>query len=488
MLNRLYVIRYFLSNLAIVATLATGLLLSAQSSAAEITPLPEAAALPGSVTDRAVQLRDKAMNDDRAFELLASLTTEVGPRPAGSDGDRAAVAWALTKLKSLGFENVRTEAVEVPHWDRGEIEAEIVAPFPQPVVAVALGGSIGTPADGITAPVVAVDSLKELENLKPAQVRGKIVYIGGRMERHRDGSGYGPAVQKRGYGAIAASKLGAVALVIRSVGTDNNRIAHTGAMKYEDGVKKIPAIALSNPDADLLERQLATGRDVVFSYTLSARYLPNEMSANVIGEIPGETDEIVLLGAHLDSWDAGTGAHDDGAGVAIVTMAAKLIDELRGTPKRTIRVVLYANEEFGLSGALAYRDKYRDKANEHFVAMEADFGAGRVWSLGSNVAEKGLDEVAAIYELVEPLDIEWGGNDSYGGADIGPMKRLGVPVIGPRQDGTLYFDLHHTDNDTLDKVDPAQLRQNVAVYAVAAYIAANIEGDFGRLETEATED
>lgn len=447
----------------------------------KITALPEPVILPEKLTGNAKRLADKAMKDTRAYDLVASLTTEVGPRSAGSAGDRAAVAWALANLKRLGFRNVRAEPVEVPHWERGEISASIVSPYPQEMFAIALGGSIGTPAEGITAPIIAVESLDALGKLSEKQVRGKIVYISEKMNRARDGSGYGPAVAKRGSGASEAAKLGAVALVIRSVGTDYDRNPHTGAMRYQENVKRIPAIAISNPDADLLDRQVASGKPVTFTFTLSSRTLPNEMSANVIGEIPGKTDEVVLLGAHLDSWDVGTGAQDDGAGVAIVTMAAKLIDELKEKPLRTIRVVLYANEEFGLSGGNAYRDAYLGQADKHVLAMEADFGAGRVWKLESKVPDTHLGEVAAIFETVKPLDIQWAGNDGYGGADIGPMIRQGVPTIEPGQDGTLYFDLHHTENDTLDKIDPEQLAQNVAVYSMIAYLAANKENTFGRL-------
>lgn len=467
--------------------LLLGMLLSVPAIAAEeekdMVALPEAVPVSDLVRENIAALQQRAADSPRAYDLVASLTTEVGPRMAGSSGDRAAVAWALTKLRELGFQNVRAESVEVPHWERGDLAAEILEPFPQKLVAVSLGGSIGTSADGISAPIVAVNDLDELARLKPSQVRNHIVYINNRMERARDGSGYGPAVKKRGSGAIEAAKLGAVGVVIRSVGTDNNRIAHTGAMKYEDGVKRIPAIALSNPDADLLDRQLAAGRTVMFRMKSSARYLPNEMSANVIGEIPGreKPEEIVLLAAHLDSWDLGTGAHDDGAGVAIVTATAKLIGELRRPPQRTIRVVLYANEEFGLSGAKAYAVAHAKELDKHVVAMEADFGAGRVWRFSSNVAAESLPLVATIQQFIEPMGIEWAGNNAYGGADIGSLRKLGVPVVQPGQDGSLYFDLHHTDNDTLDKIDPVQLNQNVAVYATAAYVASMADRTFGRL-------
>ncbi|HEX7030579.1 MAG TPA: M28 family peptidase [Gammaproteobacteria bacterium] len=459
------------------------------ADAPAIPALPEPAPLSELVRENVAALQRRAADDPRAYDIVASLTTEVGPRLAGTSGDRAAVAWALTKLRELGFRNVHAESVEVPHWERGALEAAILEPFPQTLRAVSLGGSIGTPSEGITAPLVTVADLDELATLKPADVRGRIVYINGEMETHRDGSGYGKAVGKRTRGAIEAAKLGAVGVVIRSVGTDNNRIAHTGMMRYEDGVRRIPAIAISNPDADMLDRQVASGREVIFHMTSSARYLPNEMSANVVGEIPGreKPEEIVLLGAHLDSWDVGTGAHDDAAGVGIVTAAARLIGDLRTPPKRTVRVVLFANEEFGLSGAKAYAVKHADELDRHVLAMEADFGAGRVWQFASRVAEESLPLVAAIHSQIEPLGIQWSGNKAYGGADIGPIRELGVPVVQPGQDGTLYFDVHHTDNDTLDKIDPIQLNQNVAVYATAAYIAAMAEGDFGRLEVTSDE-
>lgn len=440
--------------------------------------------------ERAVELRDRAAAGTGAYDIVASLTTEVGHRLAGSAGDRAAVAWALLKLRELGFENVRAEPVTVPRWVRGTIEARILEPFPQSLVAVALGGSIGTGEDGIEAPVLRAEDLEALKAMEPDEVSGKIVYIGGRMERRRDGSGYGEAVQKRANGPAEAARLGARAVIIRSAGTSRARIAHTGMTRYRDDVRRIPAVAVSNEDADMIERQLASGREVIVHLKLTSRHLPDTESANVIGEIPGTDDGagVVVLGAHLDSWDVGTGAVDDGAGVAIVTEAARLVSEMEERPRRTLRVVLYANEEFGLSGARAYVRKYADQLRDHVLAMEADFGAGRVWRLDSNVPEDRLALVEEMHALVEPLGVQLGGNDSGGGADIGPLRERGVPVLGPRQDGTQYFDWHHTIADTLDKIDRESLDQNVAVYATLAYIAAAMEQEFGRLPVEEAEE
>lgn len=462
------------------------LLLGVASTAAAQDEIP---ALPEEVRETAVALRDRAMEGTGAYDLVASLTTQVGARFAGTAGDRAAVAWALLKLRELGFENVRAEPVTVPRWVRGEIEARILEPHPQRLVATALGGSVGTADDGIEAPVQLAENLEALKAMDRNEVEGKIVYIGDRMERAKDGSGYGKAVQKRVDGAVEAAKLGARAVLIRSAGTSRMRIAHTGITKYQDDVRRIPAAALSNEDANMIERQVASGREVVVKLRMTSRNLPDAESANVIGEIPGAAPEagIVLLSGHLDSWDVGTGAVDDGAGVAVAIEAARLIGELDHDPGRTIRVVLFANEEFGLSGAHEYVRAHEDELGDHVLALEADFGAGRVWRLDSNVPEDRLPVVAAMHALVEPLGVERGGNDSGGGADIGLLRERGVPVLGPRQDGTRYFDWHHTIADTLNKVDRDALNQNVAVYATLAYVATMLKEDFGRLPVEEKE-
>jgi carboxypeptidase Q len=428
-------------------------------------------------------LRDRAASGTMAFEHVSSLVTEVGPRSAGSAGDAAAVRWAMNKLASLGFSNVRSQDVLVPHWVRGTAQVEIVAPFPQTLVAASIGGSVGTAEEGIEANVLGVTSLDALAALPAGSVKGKIVFIDERMMRTRDGSGYRTAVRNRTQGASVASDLGAAALVIRSVGTSDNRIAHTGSIAYRTDAPRIPAFALSNPDADVLARQLKAGKPVRMHLHSTARELPPAWSANVIGEIPGRgprANEIVLLAAHLDSWDLGQGAVDDGAGVAIVTEAARLIGKLDRPPARTVRVVLFANEEFGLSGAKEYARLAGDEIGRHVLAVEADLGAGPVWRLQSAVAVDALPAIGEMHRMLAPLQIESGDNTAQGGSDLRPLREAGVPVLDLTLDATHYFDVHHTVNDTLAQVDPKVLDQSVAAFAVAAYLAANKEGDFGR--------
>ncbi len=449
------------------------------------------AASPAATTSRAFseaqlaqarQLRERALADDRAYELLRSLTSQVGPRPAGSAGDARAVAWALERMRALGFANVHAEPVTVPHWVRGECSVETVSPWPQRLAAEALGGSIATPDGGIEADVVAVTNLDEMAQGDSTRFAGRIVFFSGRMERARDGSGYGRAVTVRGRGAIEAARRGALAVVIRSVGTDRNRLPHTGAMRYDPAFTRIPAVAISNPDADLLQDQLATGRTVRMRVRNTSRMADSTQSANVIGEIPGreKPGEVVVLGAHLDSWDLGTGAHDDGAGVAIMTAAARLIGDAPQRPRRTIRVVLFANEEFGLSGARAYAQVHASEAARHVFGMESDLGAFLPLGLRSRVTPEYLPAIHAMHSLLVPLGVEYRGNDASGDADVGQLVPLGVPVCDLDTDASDYFDLHHTANDTFDKVDPLLIRRNVACYAVLAWLAADLEGGLGR--------
>lgn len=434
----------------------------------------------------AAALRDKAMLGTRAYEHVSSLVTQVGPRSAGSPGDAAAVRWAMNRLGSLGFSHVRTQDVLVPRWVRGTAEVAILAPFPQILVATSLGGSVGTGEEGIEAQVINAASLDALSALPAGNVKDKIVFIDERMQRARDGSGYGATVRNRSQGPSIAANLGAVALVIRSVGTSEDRIAHTGSLNYRPDAPRIPAFAISNPDADLLARELQAGKPVRMRLKSTARELPPAWSANVIGEIPGHgrPAEIVLLAAHLDSWDLGHGAIDDGAGVAIVTEAARLIGKLDRAPARTIRVVLFANEEFGTSGAREYARLATDTLANHVLALEADFGTGPVWRMGSRVGSESLPSLNTILGALAPIDVAAGSSTADPGSDIRPLMNAGVPILDLTLDGTLYFDVHHTVNDTLAKVDAKALDQSVAAFAVAAYLAATKQGDFGRVPVE----
>jgi len=431
-------------------------------------------------------LRERALVDSTAFALVESLTTEVGPRPAGSPGDKAGVVWALREMRRLGFANVRTLEAVVPHWERGEADFQVLSPFPQSMPSLALGGSVGTGNAGIEADGVMVKDLEALAALPPGAVKDKIVFFSNRMERTRDGSGYGKAVPVRAAGPSAAAALGAAAIVIRSISTSDSRFPHTGALRYTNAAPRIPALAISNPDADALVRQFESGKPVRVKLKSSSRDLPPMRSANVIGEIPGTdlANEIVILGAHLDSWDPGVGALDDGAGVAIMMGVAKLIHDLDARPRRTIRVVLFANEEFGTSGSQAYLAANEAEAARHVLGFEADFGAGPVWRLSSRVDPKQLPVVEQIFRALAPLKLARGDNEARGGADLEGLGKLGMPILSPDLDGTNYFDVHHTANDTLAQVDPQALRQSVAAFATAVWLGAQYSGSWERVTTD----
>lgn len=422
-------------------------------------------------------LIEKSLNSPVGFEIVESLTTEIGPRLAGSDAEKRAREWGVAKLKELGFKNVHIEPFEVDYWQRLKEEAQIISPFPQPLTITALGGSISTPEGGVSAPIVRFETLQALENAPLKGLEGKIVFVDEYMTRTQDGSGYGVAVRKRSGAAMEAGKRGALAAIIRSVGTDHHRMPHTGQMRYQDGVKKVPIAALAAPDADQLQRALLRGV-VVVKLDLQVSSPGKRPSGNVIGEVPGQTDEIVLIGGHLDSWDLGTGAIDDGAGIGISVGAAKMIIDMKKKPKRTIRVVMFGAEEIGLVGARAYAKAHEDELEKHFVGAESDFGAGRIWRFDTNFGE---DKLSLGEELLEPLrvlGIGPGNNDASGGPDIIPLSAAGVPAVGLKQNGWDYFDLHHTPDDTLDKINPDDLAQNMAAYAAFTWMAANMNGSF----------
>jgi carboxypeptidase Q len=447
------------------------LVFAAAHGAAATRPTPP-------VPPEVVSLQKAALAGSGAADLARSLATEAGPRLAGSEGLARGVVWGVRTLEALGFENVHTETVVVPHWERGVAAGEILAPFPHSVAIAALGGSIGTTESGLEAEVVATENLETLAALvaaAPDAVRGRIVYFGERMQRTRDGAGYGKTVPIRSKGPAAAAKLGAVAVLIRSVGTDSNRLPHTGTTNYEEGGPRIPAAALSSPDADLLEQEIATGRPVRFRLKLGCRTLPDVPSANVVGELRGRERpaEIVILSGHLDSWDLGTGALDDAAGIGNAIEAARLIGALSRRPRRTIRVVLYANEEFGLSGGKSYAAEHAGETANHQAALESDLGSGRVFRLRTAFA---ADDASLAFELagaLAPLGVALDASTrATGGADTSPLVAAGVPTIDLAHDVTTYFDFHHTANDTADKLVPADMAQATAAFATAAWMLA----------------
>ena len=430
-----------------------------------------------SVRDDANALILQSFQSDLGYQIIESLTTEVGQRLAGTEAEARARDWGVAKFKELGFKNVRIEPFQVDHWERHSEHAEITSPFPQKLTITALGGSIATVPEGIVGQVVRFENLQALKDAPMKGLKGKIVFVDEYMTRTQDGSGYGVAVKKRSGAAVEAGKRGAVAALIRSVGTDHHRFPHTGQMTYDQNVVKVPIAALSAPDADQLHRALGRG-DVEVKLQIDVQSYGKSQSGNVIAEIPGVTDEIVIIGAHLDSWDLGTGAVDDGAGIGITVGAAKLILDMNKKPKRTIRIVMFGAEEVGLVGAIAYAKEHANELDRHVVGTESDFGAGKVWRFDTNFAESKLYKAKAIHKVLEPLGIALGSNNASGGPDMGPLRMLGMPVVTLKQNGWDYFDLHHTPNDTFDKINSEDIAQNVAAYSAFIWMTANMSGDF----------
>jgi len=429
-----------------------------------------------------IKLRDSALKSNLGYDILESLTTEVGARMAGTPQDTKAVNWAVAKFKELGFDKVWKEPVTFDTWIRGVETAEVTSPYPQSLHITALGGSVATAKGGVTESVVHFETLDQLKAAKESDVKGKIVFISNKMERTKTGKGYGAAVVVRRNGAIEASKKGAIAVLIRSIGTDSHRMPHTGMMAYSDEVKKIPAAALSNPDADQLERIFKRTKDVSIKLNISSHSGPKFTSYNVIGEITGSEspEEVIIMGGHLDSWDLGTGAVDDGAGVGITMAAAKLIKDSGIKHRRSIRVILWAAEEQGLIGAFAYADAHKNHLKQHIVGAESDFGAGKVYQFSSLVTDKDLPFIDQMEKVFAPLGIARGNNKATPGPDLIPLYQIGMPVFRLSQDGTDYFDLHHTDDDTIDKVDPEAISQNVAAYVVYSLMTAQYKGGLVR--------
>ena len=420
------------------------------------------------------KIRDAALKDDYAWDILEGLTTEVGQRMAGTEAEARAREWAVRKLKAMGFANVRIEPFDMPVWTRGAESAQILAPFPQKLVITALGNSASTGPQGVTGEVVGFNSEAEFEAAPDEAVRGKIVFVSHAMPRTMDGSGYGFFGGPRRQGPTIASRKGAIAIVVRSIGTDHHRNPHAGVQAFAEGVKPIPAGALSIPDAEQLQRILKRGKPVTMHLTLVSQVTQGS-SGNVIAEVPGRDPKAapILVGGHLDSWDLGTGAIDDASGVAITAAAAKRIMDA-GRPLRTIRVVWFGAEEVGLFGGLDYQRKHGSEP--HYAIAESDFGADRIWKVDSRLGKEREAEAKALQLALAPLGIVPGSLERADGSDIEPLLNAGLPGVGLSQDGTHYFDLHHTPDDTLDKVDPEQLRQNVAAWTtMLAVLSGGIE-------------
>lgn len=416
-------------------------------------------------------LRTDALADEHAWRITEDLTTEVGQRLAGTEAEARARAWSVKRLSAMGFANVRVEEFAMPVWERGREAAELLGPYPQKLAVAALGNSASTPAGGVTGEVIAFADVEALRAAPAEQVRGRIVYIGHAMPRTEDGSGYGVFGAPRRVGPTIASQKGALAIVIRSIGTDHDqRNPHTGVMNFTDGATPIPAGALSNPDADQLERIVARGQRPTLRLTLESR-VSQGRSGNVIAEVPGRDPAAppVLVSCHLDSWDLGTGAFDDAAGCGIVAAAAKRIMDA-GQPARPIRIVWFGAEEVGLFGGLDYRARHGKEP--HHALMESDFGADRVWKVNSRLGKDREAEARRLQRMLQPLGIVPGSLTETGGPDIGPMLADGQPGASLQQDGTRYFDIHHTPADTLAVVDRKQLQQNVSAWTTALAVLA----------------
>lgn len=402
----------------------------------------------------------------QSYQTVSSLADRVGARLAGTPAAERAVEWAASAMRAAGLKNVRKEPVTVPRWVRGEEAAELVTPGPQPLRVAALGGTVATPAAGITAEVIEVASFDELKTLGD-KARGKIVLYNKAMQRTRGFEGYGAVVGMRGRGAVEAAQHGAVAALIRSTGTGYHRLAHTGGTRYDDKVPKIPFASVSAEDAELIHRLIAAGETVKVRLKLGAKLVGEVASSNVVGELVGaeKPNEIVVIGAHLDSWDVGTGALDDGAGVAIVLETARIFNALGLQPRRTVRVVLFMNEELGLSGARAYAETHKDELKSHVAAMEADAGAGRPYGYAVAGA-RSLDKVLAL--APKWLHAELRASEEAG-ADLIPLQAAQIPVLSVMQDMSQYFEWHHTAGDTVDKIDPTDLGLATAAFASMAW-------------------
>lgn len=456
------------SSLAATALLA----LSSPAFAQRAMPAPVAP------DPHVASLRDRALADDTAYAIIESVTSEVGPRPDGSEAEGRARAWAVAKMKALGFQNVRIEPFTLPVWQRGIETAEVVSPFPQPLRLTALGNSGATPPEGLTLPVAYFATFNDLLLAPAGSLTGKIAFVSNQMQPTQDGSSYGSQGLARFVGPNIAATKGAAAIVIRSIGTDHGRGPHAGGTNFAAGVTPIPAGALSVADAENLERMVKLGNPVTLHLTLTPKQVGDRESGNVVGELPGTDPSagVVLVGGHLDSWDLGTGAIDDGAGIAITAAAARLV-HAGGKHRRTIRVVWFGDEETGGFGGIAYA---RAHASErHALAAESDFGADRVWRFNVNLPDTAKAVGDRLAVALAPIGVVRGTEVAGDGTDVAPTLKTGVPAVDLNQSGLRYFDWHHTPEDTLDRIDPEQLAQNVAAWTAMLAIVADAPEELG---------
>jgi carboxypeptidase Q len=417
---------------------------------------------------------EAGLKDDVAWDIVEGLTTEVGQRQGGTEAEARARVWSVAKLKSLGLANARIEEFQMPTWVRGDETGTITAPFPHKLHLSALGNSGSTGPRGLEAEVVYYKTLEALRAAPDGSLKGKIAFVSHAMQRTQDGSSYGAFGPARFVGPNIAAKKGAAAIVIRSAGTDYHRNPHTGNTNFEAGVTPIPAAAMSLPDAENLERIFERGKPVRMKLVLTPQNIGQQTSGNVIADIKGSRPELpmVVIACHLDSWDLGTGAIDDAAGCGIITAAALKVQK----PKRTIRLLWAGAEEVGIWGGKDYGEKHA--IEPHALAMESDFGAGKVWAVDFALPVSAKPLRDQIVSALAPLGVVPRQQLAGGGADIGAIiaaQKLGI--IDLQQDGTKYFDLHHTPDDTLDKIDKAELRQNVAAWAATLDLVASYEGE-----------
>jgi carboxypeptidase Q len=438
--------------------------------------------LPAAVAQVVQQLRNAALRDDNGYAIVEDLVTRIGPRLGGTADEARARDWAALMLTQQGFTNIRVETFTMPLWQPSSESAAVAGANAQSLSIAAIGGSPSTPKEGIEAEVVRFESLASLLDAPVDATSGRIVYIDEPMARTTDGSGYGAAVGKRRGCGSAARRKAALACLIRAVGTNSDRFTHQGMGTAGTNLTLAPSAALAPPDADTLTRLLArSDQPVRIRLNIEARSTPDAESGNVLAEVKGreKPDEIVLAAAHLDSWTLGQGALDDGAGVAIITAAAKLINDLPQKPRRTIRLLLAGSEEQGGFGGIAYGKAHGSE--HHVVAAESDVGAGRIWRLRTRFGDTALPHARALQRALGSLAIIPGDNAltaDGGGTDIDPITEAGTPIIALNQDASKYFDIHHTANDTLAQIDPDALQQNIAAWAITLYLAAEMDWDF----------